>query len=480
MKEITKTYVKMNAATKASIWLVFCSVLQKGIQFVFTPVLTRLLTTEQYGEYNVFWSWYEVLSIFATLNLSYYVINNGMVKYKNDREGFVSSLQLLGILSTVICFIVYFIFQKTWYRITGLSYFVMIPMFIEFLLKPSFDLYSQRLKFDYNYKPILLMTVVLWILIPAISVILILIMQERGLAAIYGRLIGFLIISIVSFILIRRRGRAGIDFVYWKYALRFNLPLIPHFLSGIVLITADRIMIERLFTNVEAGIYSLAYSVATVSQIVNTGIHSSFIPYTYKELKANRINNIKRIANFLVVLIAVLNLLIILIAPELIKILGTEEYQVAIYSIPVITISGLFIFMFNLCVNIEYYFEENKFVPIASLIAAVLNIVLNYVAMKWFGYLAAGYTTLITYILYALGHYYFMRRTVKKNLHMKSIYDDKVIWTIASIAVVLSFLEQLLYNYWILRYGLFIVIIIAAFSQKKRLLDIFCLIRNKS
>ena len=58
------------------------------------------------------------------------------------------------------------------------------------------------------------------------------------------------------------KGKKFYSAKFWKHALMFNLPLIPHYLSQTILNSADRIMISSLVGASEAGIYSLAYSIS--------------------------------------------------------------------------------------------------------------------------------------------------------------------------------------------------------------------------
>jgi len=88
IKKLWAKYENMHAGARAAIWFAFSNVIQKGIALLTTPIFTRLLTTEQYGEYTLYQSWYQVISIIATLNLYYSVFNNGMTKYPKDRDGF--------------------------------------------------------------------------------------------------------------------------------------------------------------------------------------------------------------------------------------------------------------------------------------------------------------------------------------------------------------------------------------------------------
>ena len=74
-------YNNMSVPVKASLWFLICNVINAGIVVISTPIFTRLMSTDQYGVYNTFYSWRNVLMIITSLNLSYGVFNNAMVKY---------------------------------------------------------------------------------------------------------------------------------------------------------------------------------------------------------------------------------------------------------------------------------------------------------------------------------------------------------------------------------------------------------------
>ena len=58
-------YKDMSQPVKASFWFTVCNILNKGIALISTPVFVRILTTDEYGDYSVFQSWYSILVIFA-------------------------------------------------------------------------------------------------------------------------------------------------------------------------------------------------------------------------------------------------------------------------------------------------------------------------------------------------------------------------------------------------------------------------------
>lgn len=453
-KRLINQYKSFPSPVKASIWYVGCSILQKGISFLTVPILTRLMPESEYGEYSVFMSWYQIVSIFATLNLQNYVLNNGMLKYERDRDGYISSLQGLSILTTLGLFFVYLLFSGVWEKTTSLSLTAMSVMFAELLVMPSFDYWCNRERFEYRYKGVVLFTLAISVAVPLVSIPLVVRSGDKGMAAILGRTLPSAMIYLIPAVMLAVKGRKFFDKRYWRFALQFNLPLIPHFLAGVILQQMDRIMISGMAGNDKAGIYSVAYSAAMVLQLMNGALLSSFIPYTYKGINAGKTNGIRRIANYILLMIAALNLALICVAPEAMKLLGPQEYWEAMYVIPPVAMSNVFMLLFNLFATIEYYYEETKFVTMASISSAVANVVLNWLCIPRFGYIAAGYTTLVCYILYSVGHYVFMRIVLKKHMDNKRIYNEKAILLIAIGAVLLSFAILALYDHPIIRYAL--------------------------
>ena len=77
-----------------------------------TPIFTRLLSTAEYGEFNVFNSWYSIAFIFVSLSLSSGVYTQGLVKYDRQRKIFSSSLQGLTLTLVVLWTVIYLVFKE--------------------------------------------------------------------------------------------------------------------------------------------------------------------------------------------------------------------------------------------------------------------------------------------------------------------------------------------------------------------------------
>jgi O-antigen/teichoic acid export membrane protein len=114
-------------------------------------------------------------------------------------------------------------------------------------------------------------------------------------------------------------------------------------------------------------------------------------------------------------LMAFLLLGVIAVAPEIILIMGGRAYYEAAWAVPPVAMSILLLFYSQLFINVEFYFEEKTMLVFGSILAAVLNFVLNMLLIPVWGFVAAAYTTLISYIAFAVSNYYTMRYVCKKH-----------------------------------------------------------------
>ena len=478
---ISTYYKNLSAPIKASFWFLICSVLQKGISFITTPIFTRLMDTSEYGAYSVFMSWESIISIFITLNLSHGVYAQGLVKYEDDRKRYSSSLQGLTFLLIVIWTIVYLIFRGFFNNIFSLNTTYMLLMIISIWISSVFNFWASEQRVEYKYKHLVIITLIASIMSPIAGIIFIHFMQDNVLARILGLVTTYALTYTWMFISQIWRGKKLYLKKYWKHALNFNIPLIPHYLSQTILASSDRIMINEMINSSTAGIYSLAYSLSMIMTIVNNALMQTISPWIYKKIKAQQIKDIANIAYPSLVLIAIVNIILIAFAPEAVRIFAPSEYYDAIWIISPIAMSVFFMFAYDLFAKFEFYFEKTKLIATATVIGATLNIVLNYIFIKIFGYYAAGYTTLLCYMLYSLFHFIAMRKVCKDKCNNVQPYQTKVLLKIAITFLCLGFIFLILYKSMIVRYLFIFILLMVLFVYRnniKKQLNNICSVRQ--
>ena len=463
----------MAIQAKASIWYTICNFFQKGIAFIVVPIYVRLLTTEEYGEWSVFQAWVGILIIFASLNLYAGVYTKTLVDMPDskERDVYTSSMQGLGLLCTTLMFFVYLMTHKWCNRIMNLDTPFMLLMFFYFIVYPAFSFWGTRQRVEYRYKPMVVVTIIITILTPTVSIILLQHTNLRAKALILGFLITQCTVGLVFYISHYVKGKCFYYKEYWQYALRFNIPLIPHYLSLIILSQSDRIMIQWFYGDSEAGIYSFAYQIASAINVLIAAINGSRVPWTYEQLKYGVNDKLKAVTNALTVFMAGVSLAVCLISPEIIRLLGTSDYSVAAYVIPVVTLGVFYTFIYDLYASVEFYYGATKYVMFASVLGAALNIVLNFIFIPIFGFIAAAYTTLICYLVFMFMHFNFARRVLAENNIMDSIYDNRKIIYITFATTVVCLLCMITFKYLIIRIVLVLILFGVCFMNRNTILN---------
>lgn len=472
LKKIVEKYNDIGTAVKAGIWFTVCNFLQKAISMITMPIFTRLLPTEDYGLFTIYQSWYSIVSIFVTLNLAGAVVNNGMIKYKKRRAEFISSLQGLSSTVTVAFFVVYILNSTYWNNLFELPTSLMLVMFVQLLFEPAYLFWMQRNRFEFKYRNVVSVTLILSIVSPFFGVIAVVTAKDKVFARVFSYAIVQICVGLIFYILQAYKGKRFFDKEYWKFALVFNLPLIPHYLSQNVLGQADRIMIGNMVGNSKAAIYSVAYTVASIMTLMINAINSSFIPSMYQNLDEKKYDKINRGSFPLCILIAIAVCGVMLIGPEVIGILASKEYAEAIYCIPPVAASIFFTYLYTLFINVEFYFEKTKYSMIVSVLGAILNVLLNYILIPIFGYIAAGYTTLVCYILFAIGHgclCALLKRSANIKQPLFSVY--KII-VLSMVVLVFTVVINVLYNYPIIRILTIGIVTVATIFNHKKVIEI--------
>ncbi len=479
VEKIKKKYESLSAPVKASIWFTVCNIAQKGITLLSTPIFTRLLTTEQYGTYIIYQSWYQIISIFATLNLAAGVFNNGLLKYEDRRDSFTSSMQGLSTTITLLLFIIYSLNRNFWDGILELSPLYVYAMFIELLFVPAYNFWSTGERYSYRYKKLILTTVIIALGSPIVGIIAVISTSYKAEARVLSYVAIQTIVGLFFYIRNFYKGKLFYCKDIWKFALSFNIPLIPHYLAFQILNQSDRIMISKMVGSGEAATYSVAYSVSMMMTIITNAINNSFIPYTYKALKNKDYKSIRKNANILLALVGSGCILAMAFAPEIIRVFAAKEYYAAIWVMPPVAASVYFMFLYPMFGNVEFYFEKTKCVTIASCVGAITNLILNYIFIKLYGYYAAGYTTLACYMLFSFMHYSFYKKIIREKLKINDIYDIKFMLLFSGVVLFAMLGMTLVYKWFAVRYLIITLIIAIGIIKRKFIVSKLKDIRSK-
>ena len=473
MIKLASKIKKIPVEVKSATVYTFSTLFSRGLAIITVPIFTRLMSTSQIGIVNLYNSWYSMISAIATLSLTSggYVV--ALREYENDRNGYQSSVLSLTSIIAVLLAITYFVNPTFWSRVLGLPKGLIVLMLIGFLFAPARDFWLARQRYEYKYKlsgivmmgSALLASVLSILVVVKLSKIDVTIVAEGRLYSNYIIIYG---VSAVIWIYTFFKGRTFVNKEYWKLSLALSLPLVGYSISSQIMTVSDRMMISQMVDNSAVGIYSTLYTVSSLSLLVWQAVHSSFVPYIFRNIEKDN-SGIKRVSAQLMTFYAVVAILMTFLAPEIVKILATREYYEAIYIMPPIAAGVFFTSFANLYSDIAVYYKKTKYVMYPAIIAAVSNLVLNYIFINLYGYMAAAYTTLFSYILFALFQGIWARKICKEHgIKTGTIYNDKFMIMLAIITTAISLIGILLYRHTFLRYCAIVILgVIIVFVGRK-------------
>ena len=469
--------MKISKGLKASFVYTVSSLLSKGLAIITVPIFTRLMSTEQIGIVNLFTSWQAMIGSFATLSLTSGGYMLAMKEYKDSRDQYMSSVLTLTSLVSVVLFVFYIVAHVWVEKIVGLPRSLMLLMLFGFFVSPATDFWLARQRYEYKYVKAGIIMIISSVLASLVSIIAIINVSNAGkenLAEI--RLVSTNIIvygiALTIWITTMLKGKTFINLSYWKYSLKLSIPLIGNSIAMQILSVSDRSMISNIIGNSELGIYGTLYTVSSLSLIIWSAINSSFVPFLFEKIdNMDERPRIQSVSTSLMLVYGLVAFVLTLIAPEIVRILATEEYYEAIYIMPPIAAGIYFTSISNLYSNILIYYKKTNVIMISSITAAVINLVLNYIFIKLCGYMAAAYTTLIAYIVLALMQSIVANNVMKKisNYHDIAVYDNKNLFFISVGTTLLCMATLSLYNSTVVRYTVIGFILICALIFHKKI-----------
>ena len=466
LKKGLDIYRGMSVQVKASMAFMIVNFMQKGISFLTAPIFTRLLTTEEYGVITIYLSWVDVIGIFAMFGLYNNVYCRGILEFKEDKKNFTFSLLSLANVITLAVFAIVWITNKYVFHFLNVPDILILFMFFSFLFEPAFEFWKTDQRFAYKYKMLCFFMILVMVFAPALSVAGIFLFPGNKVAArIIGANVVTLVLGMGCYISELCKSDRKPKIAYWKYAVLYNLPLIPYFLSSYVLSSSDRLMIGYFCGEDKAGIYGIAYTMSAVVNIVWNSINATLVPTIYQRCDDGRRSTLSRLIVPIIAGYGGVCILIMLLSPEIIRFLAPSSYGEGMYIIPVIVGGVFYMSIFSIFSNIIYYEKKPKYVMGAGVAAAVANFILNLIFIPLCGYFAAGYTTLASYLLQVVWSY-----IAVKKVTGESVYDMKILGVIGLIVLIMSIGSPLLYSYTWIRWGLLIVILAVIWMKRDLLI----------
>ena len=385
---------------KASFCYLIGNLFNKGLAFLTIPIFTRLLSTADYGIINTYSSWAGILSMIVGFAM-HMSIRNAFVDYKDDTESYLSTIIKFTLLSSLGFMLIFYAVVKI-FRINISLSLVFICLFHSVASSIIEDVSCYfMMKYNYIKRTILMILPNLISVCVAIFLISYILKKDLYLGKIIPEALTIIIFAIILSVCYTRK---GFNTAYIKHALKISLPLILHGAALNILSNSDRIMITWLADASQSGIYSIVYSFGMITYIITVSLDGIWIPWFMKKMNEKASKEINSVTLDYIRLITYIMCCLIMVSPELLKLLADKAYWEGIKLIPIIIVANFLFFAYNIYSNLEHYYKKSNQITALTILAAVLNLVLNYIFIPKFGYVAAAFTTAFSYFVIFILH----------------------------------------------------------------------------
>jgi len=257
---------------------------------------------------------------------------------------------------------------------------------------------------------------------------------------------------------------------------KYGLPLVLGGVAEFIFNSSDKYMINYFLGKESVALYSVNYKIAAMLLIV-AGVFQMLWPrYMYRIYnKYKDYSNLYRaVLNFYSFVIINIALCIITWREKLILLITNENYLIA-DGIVVIVISGIILYSLHYILNAGIHISGKSYIMTnITIIAGVLNILLNYFFIPLYGYTAAAFTTVIAMILILFATYYFSNKLIVINYDLMKIFYIYTLFVFFAFILYFfhfSFFESILLNIGFLFISAFLLLSFKDFKALKVLVD---------
>ena len=457
-----------NQVLKSGVWYTISSISIRAVAIITTPIYTSMLTTADYGRANTFNTWIDLFNVITCLCIVY-SIGRAKIDFPDRFDEYMSCLQGLSSSFAFGVLILAVIFREQLSAWIQYEVPLVIVLFAYLCISPSVEYMLQKTRYEYKYKSNILISIITCVGTIVLSISLMLLFNDkRYIGKILGTILPTFIMGCVFYIRTLAKGKKFYDKTYWSYALKIGLPMIPHAFALMVLAQIDRVMIKNIVGDSQVGLYTFGYSFATLLSIFTNAIGQAWLPWFNDQLNVGERGKIRELQKKLVLLGCFLTFGFLTLAPEALMVLSpnSHDYWVAKYVVPPIALGTLAQYFYTNYVNVELFYKKTPIIAVSSCMAAVVNYGLNALMIPRYGYIAAAYTTLASYIILMLFHFVATRFYLKEK-----VYADAYMFIALVIMVALGISMLVFYHdgaaYIAARY-IYAVVILGVFAFIKR------------
>lgn len=364
-----------------------------GIPFLLLPLLTRVLSPQDYGLVSIFTTLVTAFGALAGLSV-HGAVNRRLFDAGTDHARYIGTALML-LAGSTLCVLVGAWILSGW--LTGWSglatpwlLLAVLAAAAQFVVNVRLVVWQTRGQAA-RYGAFQVLQTALNL---GISLLLVFAIGLGWQGRIAGIAAALLVFAALGLLTLQRAGAIEwrFDRGYARDALRFGLPLLPHVIGSLLIAASDRVMVASLMSLHDAGIYSASMQIGLVIGVVADAAAKAVNPWLYARMhitdEAVQRKIVRATYGFFAA-IAVIALLFGGLAPWLLTLVG-GSFRSSPEVVAYVALGSAFGGMYLMVVNYIFHANRNELIAAASVAVGIGNLVLTRILVERHGVTGAA------------------------------------------------------------------------------------------
>lgn len=441
----------------------------KLLSFFLVPLYTNILSTTEYGTYDLFNTTIGVLLPILTLNIQEAVMRFS-IDSKYDRKSIVTVATRFFILSNLIVILGLWVNYTFVFSVIAKQYAIFFfLMFLSQSLSGMITMYVRGIDKIYDLS-----------VSSAIAAVITICLNVSFLAFLHWGLVGYFMANIIGpmvqslYLIVKAHvlGNIHLERAYQSEKnemVNYSKPLIVNSIAWWVNNSSDRYIVVIFCGLAENGIYSVASKIPSILNIFQTIFNQAWTLSAVKDFdpedKNGFFTNTYKAYNCMMVLLCSG---IIVFNKLLASFLYAEDFYVAWKYVPWLTIAIVFGAMSGYFEGLFVAANDSRIFAKSTVYGAITNVILNLILTPIMGALGAAIATAVSYFEVWIFRYLQSRRYIRIRVN---IFRDLITYFLLVCQSIILLIEMENSYLYVLEFGIFILIVLLYFKDILLLLN---------
>lgn len=436
----------------------------KILIFFLLPLYTSILSTDDYGIYDLLITFAAFITPIVTLLLEESMFRFLIDCKSNEEKKDIISHVIIFSLISISIFISFYLF---------VSLFVNIPFYNIFLLyiitSIMLTLTNSLSRGLGKIKVYTFSNFVSSLLILFLNILLIVKLKYGIESLLISSIVSNFSISVFVFFRLNIKKYItlkGFNKNKMLEMIKYSFPLIPNSLSWNIINLSDRIIISNVLGLSFNGIYSMANKFPCLMDTIYGFFYTSWRENATKFYKDNDSNlYYNKVYSILRDFMWSIVIVIIVVLPFIFEFFIKNEFVQSYVYIPILILAMYFSNMSGFFGGIFSAYKNTKIMGFSSMLGAIINLIINIFLIKYIGLWAASLSTLVA----TLTIYLYRKKVLNKYIDLN---DNLLKKNLSYLSLLVAILSYYTHNI-IIRISIFLVVLIYIYYINREIINYF-------